>query len=93
MAFAILSGEKGQYGSFLQEMQGYYNKIDIKLILCTEKLLDSVRWYSGPVLNAEVLVTFRVLLFKLSFDDLLSLWPAIISELVSYACDHYGSFC
>lgn len=78
---------------FFRKCKVISTTLKFKLISCTEKLLDSVRWYSGPVLNAEVLVTFRVLLFKLSFDDLLSLWPAIISELVSYACDHYGSFC
>ena len=58
----------------------------LELLFCVEKLLDSIRWYSGPILNAEVLMLFKVLLLKLSALDLNSLWPALLAELVHFLC-------
>ena len=52
--------------------------------LAVEKLVDALRCYSSPVISAEVFLTFRVMLLQLSRNHLVSLWPALLGELVSH---------
>ena len=64
------------------------------VFLAVEKLVDALRCYSSPVISAEVFLTFRVMLLQLSGTHLVSLWPALFSELVSkpnivpWSCQH-----
>ena len=54
------------------------------VFLAVEKLVDALRCYSSPVISAEVFLTFRVMILQLSRNHLVSLWPALLSELVSH---------
>lgn len=45
--------------------------------------MDSVRCFTCPPVSAQVLLALRVLLVRISADGLVSLWPILLTELVS----------
>ena len=72
LSFAIFCSDVDQYVRSMPDIQ--------------ERLVDSLRAAVAPVLQAEVFYAFRVLLLRVSAHNVTSLWPIIISELVS--CTH-----
>lgn len=67
LSFAVFSSEPDQYQSFLPEMQ--------------ERLAECLRMPQVPVLHEQVFLFFRVLLVRMS-DNMTSIWPMIISEMI-----------
>lgn len=51
--------------------------------MSTERLVESLRLPQVPILHAQVFLFFRVLLLRMSPQHLTSLWPTMITELVS----------
>lgn len=51
--------------------------------VCAERLVESLRLPQVPILHAQVFLFFRVLLLRMSPQHLTSLWPTMITELVS----------
>lgn len=53
--------------------------------LCSvsERLVESLRLPQVPPLHSQVFLFFRVLLLRMSPQHLTSLWPTMITELVS----------
>lgn len=54
--------------------------------VCAERLVESLRLPQVPILHAQVFLFFRVLLLRMSPQHLTSLWPTMITELVSTSC-------
>ncbi|XP_075001496.1 protein DOP1A isoform X5 [Calonectris borealis] len=69
LAFAIFSSEIDQYQKYLPDIQ--------------ERLVESLRLPQVPTLHSQVFLFFRVLLLRMSPQHLTSLWPTMITELVS----------
>ena len=67
LSFAVFSSEPDQYQSFLPEIQ--------------ERLAECLRMPQVPVLHEQVFLFFRVLLVRMS-DNMTSIWPMIISEMI-----------
>ena len=67
LSFAVFSSETDQYQSFLPEFQ--------------ERLAECLRMPQVPVLHEQVFLFFRVLLVRMS-DNMTSIWPMIISEMI-----------
>lgn len=67
LSFGVFSSESNQYQSFLPEMQ--------------ERLAECLRMPQVPVLHEQVFLFFRVLLIRMS-DNMTSIWPMIISEMI-----------
>lgn len=67
LSFAVFSSEADQYQSVLPEMQ--------------ERLAECLRMPQVPVLHEQVFLFFRVLLLRMS-DNMTSIWPMIISEMI-----------
>jgi hypothetical protein len=67
LSFAVFSSEQDQYQSFLPEFQ--------------ERLAECLRMPQVPVLHEQVFLFFRVLLVRMS-DNMTSIWPMIISEMI-----------
>ena len=67
LSFAVFSSEPDQYQSSLPEMQ--------------ERLAECLRMPQVPVLHEQVFLFFRVLLVRMS-DNMTSIWPMIISEMI-----------
>ena len=67
LSFAVFSSEPDQYQSVLPEMQ--------------ERLAECLRMPQVPVLHEQVFLFFRVLLVRMS-DNMTSIWPMIISEMI-----------
>ena len=51
--------------------------------LITERLAESLRVPQAPSVMAQVFLCFRVLILRVSPQHLTSMWPTIITELVS----------
>ncbi|KAK2508368.1 hypothetical protein MC885_011605 [Smutsia gigantea] len=68
-AFAVFSGELDQYHLYLPLIQ--------------ERLTDNLRVGQTPIVAAQMFLFFRVLLLRISPQHLTSLWPIMVSELVS----------
>lgn len=68
LSYVLLSGEKNHYLTQLPSIQ--------------EKLVDTLRNVSAPVVQCEVYLCVRVLLCRLSPHNLSSFWPVILTELV-----------
>ena len=49
----------------------------------TERLAESLRVPQAPSVMAQVFLCFRVLILRISPQHLTSMWPTIITELVS----------
>jgi len=67
LSFAVFSSETDQYQSFLPEFQ--------------DRLAECLRLPQVPVLHEQVFLFFRVLLVRMS-DNMTSIWPMIISEMI-----------
>ncbi|EPT03457.1 hypothetical protein FOMPIDRAFT_1058702 [Fomitopsis schrenkii] len=67
LSYVLLSGEKNHYLTQLPSIQ--------------EKLVDTLRNVSAPVVQCEVYLCVRVLLCRLSPHNLSSFWPVILTEL------------
>uniref|UniRef100_A0A452V4C4 DOP1 leucine zipper like protein B n=1 Tax=Ursus maritimus TaxID=29073 RepID=A0A452V4C4_URSMA len=68
-AFAVFSGELDQYHLYLPLIQ--------------ERLTDNLRVGQTSIVAAQMFLFFRVLLLRISPQHLTSLWPIMVSELVS----------
>ncbi|XP_055387481.1 protein dopey-1 homolog isoform X2 [Condylostylus longicornis] len=69
LAFVIFCSELDQYHKYMPEIQ--------------EQLVNSLRLPSVvPAIQAAVFLCFRVLLLRMSPDNVTSLWPIIIAEMV-----------
>ena len=68
LSYVILSGDKNSFLTQLPVIQ--------------EKLVDTLRNVSAPVVQSEVYLCVRVLLCRLSPHNLTSFWPVILTELV-----------
>ncbi|XP_038657508.1 protein dopey-2 isoform X2 [Scyliorhinus canicula] len=67
-AFAIFSGERDQYHLYLPLIQ--------------ERMTETLRVGMSSVVTAQMFLTFRVLLMRISPQHLTSLWPIMVTELV-----------
>uniref|UniRef100_UPI00398E95F6 protein DOP1B n=1 Tax=Pristiophorus japonicus TaxID=55135 RepID=UPI00398E95F6 len=67
-AFAIFSGELDQYHLYLPLIQ--------------ERMTETLRLGMSSVVTAQMFLTFRVLLMRISPQHLTSLWPIMVTELV-----------
>ncbi|TFY63318.1 hypothetical protein EVJ58_g3324 [Rhodofomes roseus] len=67
LSYVLLSGEKNHFLTQLPSIQ--------------EKLVDTLRNVSAPVVQCEVYLCVRVLLCRLSPHNLSSFWPVILTEL------------
>ncbi|GBE77521.1 hypothetical protein SCP_0103960 [Sparassis crispa] len=67
LSYVLLSGEKNHFLTQLPTIQ--------------EKLVDTLRNVSAPVVQSEVYLCIRVLLCRLSPHNLSSFWPVILTEL------------
>ncbi|KAJ8352474.1 hypothetical protein SKAU_G00239500 [Synaphobranchus kaupii] len=67
-AFAMFSGELDQYHLYLPLIQ--------------ERLTENLRTGQTPSVMAQMFLTFRVLLLKISPQHLTSLWPIMVTELI-----------
>ena len=69
LSYVILTGDKNQYLTQLPTIQ--------------EKLVDTLRNVTAPIVQSEVYLCVRILLCRLSPHNLSSFWPVILTELVS----------
>ncbi|KZT72967.1 hypothetical protein DAEQUDRAFT_808918 [Daedalea quercina L-15889] len=67
LSYVLLSGEKNHFLTQLPSIQ--------------EKLVDTLRNVSSPIVQCEVYLCVRVLLCRLSPHNLSSFWPVILTEL------------
>ncbi|KAJ8246681.1 hypothetical protein GJAV_G00254230 [Gymnothorax javanicus] len=67
-AFAMFSGELDQYHLYLPLIQ--------------ERLTENLRTGQTPSTMAQMFLTFRVLLLRISPQHLTSLWPIMVTELI-----------
>lgn len=67
-AFAIFSGELDQYHMYLPLIQ--------------ERLTENLRVGQTCLVSAQMFLTFRVLLLRISPQHLTSLWPIMVTELI-----------
>ncbi|KAJ8013148.1 hypothetical protein DPEC_G00050280 [Dallia pectoralis] len=67
-AFAMFSGELDQYHSYLPLIQ--------------ERLTEVLRVGQTPSVLAQIFLTFRVLVLRISPQHLTSLWPIMVTELI-----------
>uniref|UniRef100_A0A8C8LMY9 Dopey N-terminal domain-containing protein n=1 Tax=Oncorhynchus tshawytscha TaxID=74940 RepID=A0A8C8LMY9_ONCTS len=67
-AFAMFSGELDQYHLYLPLIQ--------------ERLTEALRMGQTPSLSAQMFLTFRVLVLRISPQHLTSLWPIMVTELI-----------
>lgn len=71
LSYVILTGDKNQYLTQLPTIQ--------------EKLVDTLRNVTAPIVQSEVYLCVRILLCRLSPHNLSSFWPVILTELVSFS--------
>ncbi|PSS29693.1 hypothetical protein PHLCEN_2v2841 [Hermanssonia centrifuga] len=67
LSYVLLTGEKNQFLTQLPTIQ--------------EKLVDTLRSVTAPIVQSEVYLCVRVLLCRLSPHNLSSFWPVILTEL------------
>ena len=68
LAFILFCSERDQYQKHMTEIQ--------------EKLIESLRLASSPLVQSQVLLCFRVIILRMSSQHLTSLWPFIYTEMV-----------
>lgn len=68
LAFILFCSERDQYQKHMAEIQ--------------EKLIESLRVGPSPIIQAQVLLCFRVIILRMSAHHLTSLWPFIYTEMV-----------
>lgn len=59
----------------------------IAVIYLSERLTENLRLYQVPHVHAQVFLCYRVLLLRLSPQYLVSMWPSMVTELVSCLID------
>ena len=69
LSYALFTGEKNQFLVHLPIIQ--------------EKLVDLLKNVMTPIVQSEVYLCIRVLLCRLSSNNLTSFWPVLLTELVS----------
>ncbi|KAF9786711.1 Dopey, N-terminal-domain-containing protein [Thelephora terrestris] len=67
LSFVLYTGDKNQFLTQLPSVQ--------------EKLVDTLRNVSTPIVQSEVYLCVRVLLCRLSAHNLTSFWPVILTEM------------
>ncbi|KAK7686626.1 hypothetical protein QCA50_010226 [Cerrena zonata] len=67
LSYVLLTGEKNHFLTQLPSIQ--------------EKLVDTLRNVSAPIVQSEVYLCVRVLLCRLSPHNLSSFWPVILTEM------------
>ncbi|VDD91759.1 unnamed protein product [Enterobius vermicularis] len=70
LAFTVLSSELDRYQSQVPEIQ--------------ERLSENIRLSQVPTVHAQVFLCYRVLLLRLRPSHLVSMWPAMVTELASF---------
>lgn len=75
LSYVILSAEKNHFLVSLPSIQ--------------EKLVDTLRNVSAPIVQSEVFLCVRVLVCRLSPHNLSSFWPVILTELVRISSVDY----
>lgn len=68
LAFILFCSEKDQFQRYMSEIQ--------------EKLIEIHRTSQSPLVHAQVLLAFRVIILRMSPHHLASLWPFIYTEMV-----------
>ncbi|ESO88953.1 hypothetical protein LOTGIDRAFT_154021 [Lottia gigantea] len=68
LSFTILCSDKDQYQRYMPDIQ--------------ERLAESLKVLQVPSVQSQVFLCFRVLLLRMSPNQLTSLWPTIITEMV-----------
>jgi hypothetical protein len=68
LSYAIFASEKNHFLTQLPTIQ--------------ERLVDVFRNVPSPVVQSEVFLCIRVLLCRLSANNLTSLWPVVLTEMV-----------
>lgn len=69
LSYVLLTGDKNHFLTQLPSIQ--------------EKLVDTLRNITAPVVQSEIYLCIRVLLCRLSPHNLTSFWPVLLTELVS----------
>ncbi|KAF9654142.1 hypothetical protein BDM02DRAFT_3152598 [Thelephora ganbajun] len=67
LSFVLFTGDKNQFLTQLPSIQ--------------EKLVDTLRNVSTPIVQSEVYLCIRVLLCRLSAHNLTSFWPVVLTEM------------
>ena len=75
LSFILFTGDKNQFLTQLPSIQ--------------EKLVDTLRNVSTPIVQSEVYLCIRVLLCRLSAHNLTSFWPVILTEMVCTFISHH----
>ena len=75
LSFVLFTGDKNQFLAQLPSIQ--------------EKLVDTLRNVSTPIVQSEVYMCIRVLLCRLSAHNLTSFWPVILTEMVWTSISHH----
>ena len=65
---------------------GDKNHFLTQLPVIQEKLVDIFKNVTSPVVQSEVFLLIRVLLCRLSPNNLTSFWPVLLTELVRQCC-------
>lgn len=68
LSFVLFAGEKNHFLTQLPTIQ--------------EKLVDIFRNVTAPIVQCEVFLCIRVLLCRLSPNNMTSFWPVLLTELV-----------
>uniref|UniRef100_A0A8C7Q3A6 DOP1 leucine zipper like protein B n=1 Tax=Oncorhynchus mykiss TaxID=8022 RepID=A0A8C7Q3A6_ONCMY len=76
-AFAMFSGELDQYHLYLPLIQ--------------ERLTEALRIGQTPSVSAQIFLTFRVLMLRISPQHLTSLWPIMVTELILISISWKGN--
>ena len=69
LSFALFCGDKNGFITQLPTIQ--------------EKLVETLKNVTAPIVQSEVYLCVRVLLCRLSPHNLTSFWPVLLTELVS----------
>eukprot|EP01117_Protostelium_nocturnum_P017404 TRINITY_DN7085_c1_g4_i1.p1 TRINITY_DN7085_c1_g4~~TRINITY_DN7085_c1_g4_i1.p1 ORF type:complete len:1777 (-),score=358.26 TRINITY_DN7085_c1_g4_i1:8-5338(-) len=68
LAFTIYSGDQDQYLAFIPSIQ--------------ERLIEALKFPSAPHLYAQAFLCFKILVLKYSPNNLRTLWPSFVSEML-----------
>jgi hypothetical protein len=79
LAFILFCSERDQYQKYMSEIQ--------------EKLIESHRLSASPLVQAQVLLCFRVIILRMSAHHLTSLWPFIYTEMVCFLINIFAIEC
>ena len=71
LSYVLFAGEKNHFLTQLPTIQ--------------EKLVDTLRNVSSPIVQSEMFLCIRILLCRLSPHNLTSFWPVILTEMVRFS--------